>query len=135
MSVKSGAAKAEPSPALKAQLQASLSEPIRPPLSNELGDRVIGALEPISEDFIAKLRAVGVAVFHLGSAIEEPDAKMVSWCSRWIDAKASVLKIAIEGVRELHRRPGCMRSRSTAGAANWSRRAVASVCSRAAGIT
>lgn len=100
MSANSKAAKAEPSPALKAQRQASIAEPEQTAAEGELGDRVIGALEPISEDFIAELRAVGAAMFHLGSSMDEAtDANMVAWCSRWIEAKASVLEQAVRGVR------------------------------------
>jgi len=103
MSAQSKAARAQAFPGLKAQLQASIAEPEQTAAEGELGDRVIGALEPISEDFIAELRAVGVALFHLVPAIEEPDANMVAWCSRWIEAKASVLEQAVEGVRDAAR--------------------------------
>jgi hypothetical protein len=103
MSAKSKAAKAEPSPSLKAQLEASIAEPYQTAAEHELGDRVIGALEPISEDFIHELRAVGTALFHLIPAIDEPDRNMVAWCSRWIDAKADTLEQCVEGVRNAAR--------------------------------
>jgi hypothetical protein len=100
---KSKAARAEPSRSLKAQLEASIAEPYQTAAEHELGDRVIGALEPISEDFIAELRAVGTALFHLIPAIEDEDGNMIAWCSRWIGAKADVLEEAVESVRDAAR--------------------------------
>lgn len=100
---KSNAVQAKPSAALKAQLRASLSEPCQTAAEHELGDRVIGALEPISEDFIQELRAVGTVLFHLVPAIDETDRNVVAWCSRWIDAKANALEQAVEGVRDAAR--------------------------------
>lgn len=68
---------------------------------SEMLDRVERSIEPISETFVADLRAVGTALFHLSNELEPEDANMASWCSRMIQNNASVIESVVSDLRRI----------------------------------
>lgn len=66
-----------------------------------IADQVERSIEPLSETFVADLRAVGTALFHLSNELEPEDANMASWCSRMIRENASVIESVVSDLRRI----------------------------------
>lgn len=102
---KSPLARPEPSPALKAQLEASIKEhgyvtaKTRGHLVvceehelSELAENIKGAMWPVSDYFLEDFKGITGALFHLRRSLEQSqDTALVDFCIRSIDRKVEVI--------------------------------------------
>jgi hypothetical protein len=90
---KSKAAKAKPSPDLKAHLEASLAEPpLSPP---RRATRVLVEDDPHQEEFWRSFRAIGTALARAARDVDQYEGRLIDWCSRQVIAKAEAARLAL----------------------------------------